>query len=63
MSYVFYAAQAHQEALLREAQRDQTEDNAQAPQGKPFLESTGILDLRLASSLLRKSAGDAPTTA
>jgi hypothetical protein len=63
MSYVYHVAKAHQEALLREAQRGQNEDGAQAPEGKSLLKSSGILNLRLASNLLRKTAGEAPTTA
>ena len=63
MSYLYHVAKAHQEELLREAQRGQTEDNAQAVEGKSFPKSTGILNLRLASNLLRKRASDATTTA
>ncbi len=63
MSYMYRAARAHQEELLLEAQRDQSEDGIQEPEEKSLLKSTRTLYLRLSSDLLRKSAGDAPTTA
>ena len=63
MSYLYRAARAHQEELLREAQHDQSEDGIQAPEEKSLLKSTRTLYLRLSSDLLRRSAGDAPTTA
>lgn len=63
MSYLYRAAKAHQEELLREAQCDQSEDGVRAPEEKSLLTSTRALYLRLSSDLLSKSTGDAPTTA
>ena len=63
MTYAYHMAKAHQEELLREVVRGQDESGAQAPEGKSLLKSLGILNQRLASSLPRRSAKDAPTTA
>jgi hypothetical protein len=63
MSYIYRAAKAHQEELLREAQRDQSEGGLQAPQEKSLLKASRTWYQRLSSDLLGRSAGDAPTTA
>jgi hypothetical protein len=63
MSYLYRAARAHQEELLRGAQRSQSEDGVQAPAERSLLKSTHTLYLRLTSDLQRKSAEDAATTA
>jgi hypothetical protein len=63
MSYIYRAATAHQEELLREAQRSQGNGSTLKPEEKTPRRSTRNLYLRLSSDLLRKSAEDAPTAA
>jgi hypothetical protein len=63
MTYIYRAARAHQEELLREAKRCVTEDGVQTTHGNPLLKSTRILSLRLASGLLHNNGGETPTTA